>query len=76
MSINNEDYLDGLIAKAKKSWEGVDVDSYMSGLRDDTFDKEAAKEVAEEVSSCIINQIKNNYENERRKSKGVCSRPN
>ena len=53
-------YLDGLIAKAKKSWEGVDVDSYMSGLRDDTFDKE----VAEEVSSCIINQIKNNYEND------------
>ena len=60
----NEDYLNGLIAKAKKSWEGVDVDSYMSGLRDDTFDKEAAKEVAEEVSSCIINQIKNNYEND------------
>ncbi len=40
-------YLDGLIAKAKKSWEGVDVDSYMSDLRDDTFDKEAAKGVAE-----------------------------
>ena len=61
---NNEDYLNGLIAKAKKSWEGVDVESYMSDLRDDSFDKEAAKEVAEEVSSCIINQIKNNYEND------------
>ena len=61
----DETYLDGLIAKAKKSWEGVDVDCYMSGLRDDTFDKEAAKEVAEEVSSCIINQIKNNYENNK-----------
>ena len=61
---NNEDYLNNLIAKAKKSWEGVDVDSYMSDLWDDTFDKEAAKEVAEEVSSCIINQIKNNYEND------------
>ena len=60
---NNEDYLSNLITKAKKSWEGVDVESYMSDLRDDTFDKEAAKEVVEEVSSCIINQIKNNYEN-------------
>ena len=60
----DETYLDGLIAKAKKSWEGVDVESYMKNLRDDSFDKEAAKEVAEEVSSCIINQIKNNYEND------------
>ncbi len=29
-----ESYLDGLIAKAKKSWAGVDVDSYMNNLRD------------------------------------------
>lgn len=35
MSSNyNEDYLNGLIAKAEKSWEGVDVDSFMSDLRD------------------------------------------
>ena len=34
MSTSNKDYLDGLIAKAKKSWEGVDVDSYMKNLRD------------------------------------------
>ena len=61
---NNEDYLNNLIAKAKKSWEGVDVDNYMKNLRDDTFDKEVAEAVAEEVSSCIINQIKNNYEND------------
>ena len=61
---NNENYLNNLITKAKKSWEGVDVDNYMKNLRDDSFDKEAAKEVAEEVSSCIINQIKNNYEND------------
>ena len=60
----DENYLNGLIAKAKKSWAGVDVDCYMKNLRDDTFDKEAAKEVTEEVSSCIINQIKNNYEND------------
>ena len=64
MSIGDKDYLDELIANAKKSWEGVDVDSYMQNLRDDSLDKEAAKEVAEEVSSCIINQIKNNYEND------------
>ena len=30
----NEDYLNGLIAKAKKSWDGVDVDSFMNNLRD------------------------------------------
>ena len=30
----DEDYLNSLIAKAKKSWEGVDVDSFMSELRD------------------------------------------
>ena len=64
MSTSNKDYLNKMIAKAKKSWEGVDVDSYMSDLRDDSFDKEAAKEVAEEVSSCVINQIKNNYGND------------
>ena len=42
----DENYLDGLIAKAKKSWEGVDVERYMSDLRDNSFDKESAKEVA------------------------------
>ena len=39
----DEDYLDGLIAKAKKSWEGVDVDSFMSELRDDLTDEEVAE---------------------------------
>ena len=39
----NEDYLNGLIAKAKKSWEGVDVDSFMSELRDDLADEEVAE---------------------------------
>ena len=29
----DENYLNGLIAKASKSWAGVDVDSYMSDLR-------------------------------------------
>ena len=43
MSISNKDYLNKLIAKAKKSWEGVDVESYMSDLRDDLSDKEDAE---------------------------------
>ncbi len=38
-----EDYLNGLIKKAKKSWEGVDVDSFMSELRDDLTDEEVAE---------------------------------
>ena len=41
----DEDYLNGLIAKAKKSWEGIDVDSFMSELRDeeDAEKKQKAK---------------------------------
>lgn len=34
MSTSNKDYLNQLIAKAKKSWEGVNVDGYMKNLRD------------------------------------------
>ena len=34
MSISNKDHLNELIAKAKKSWEGVGVESFMSDLRD------------------------------------------
>ena len=47
----DETYLDGLIAKAKKSWEGVDVDNYMKNLRDDSPDKEDAKELQKAVES-------------------------
>ena len=43
----NEEYLNGLIANAKKSWEGVDVDSFMSELRDDLSDKEVAEKEQE-----------------------------
>ena len=49
MSISNEDYLNGLIAKAKKSWEGVDVDSYMSDLRDEEGAEKEQKAIDEEV---------------------------
>ena len=46
---NNEDYLNNLIAKAKKSWEGVDVESYMSDLRDNSPDKEDTEELQKAV---------------------------
>ena len=55
-------YLNGLIDKAKKSWEGVDVDNYMKNLRDDTFDKEVAENLSNEVSTYIINQVKANMD--------------
>ena len=58
----DEDYLNGLIAKAKKSWEGVDVDSYMNNLRDDSFDKEVAEELSKKVTSYITEQIKSNID--------------
>ena len=47
----DETYLDGLIAKAKKSWEGVDVESYMSDLRDNSPDKEDTEELQKAVES-------------------------
>ena len=48
---NYEDYLNMLIAKAKKSCEGVDADCYMKNLRDDSPDKEDAKELQKAVES-------------------------
>lgn len=51
MTKYNEDYLNALIAKAKKSWEGVDVDSFMSDLRDDSPDKEDAEELQKAVEN-------------------------
>ena len=62
MSISNKDYLNKLIAKAKKSWEGVDVERYMSDLRDDSFDKEVAENLSKEVASYITEQIKSNMD--------------
>ena len=47
----DEDYLNALIAKAEKSWEGVDVDNYMKNLRDDSPDKEDAEELHKAVES-------------------------
>lgn len=49
MTKYDEDYLNSLIAKAEKSWEGVDVDNYMKNLRDDSPDKEDAEELQKAV---------------------------
>ena len=51
MSISNKDYLNKLIAKAKKSWEGVDVDCYMKNLREEPLEKEDAEELQKAVES-------------------------
>ena len=49
MTKYNEDYLNGLIAKAKKSWEGVDVDSFMSELRDEEDAEKEQKSMEEQI---------------------------
>ena len=41
----DEDYLNSLIAKAEKSWEGVDVDSFMSELRDEEEQKATEEQI-------------------------------
>ena len=51
MTKYDEDYLNSLIAKAEKSWEGVDVDSFMSDLRDESFDKEVAEKEQEALEN-------------------------
>ena len=45
MSISNKDHLNESIAKAEKSWGGVDADRYMKNLRNDSPDKEEAEEL-------------------------------
>ena len=51
MTKYDETYLNSLIAKAEKSWEGVDVDSFMSELRDDLSDKEVAEKEQEALEN-------------------------
>lgn len=49
-------YLDSLITKAKKSWEGVDVDSYLSDMRYNLTEKEdTEKEDAEKKQKALEN---------------------
>lgn len=51
MSISNKDYLNKLIAKAEKSWGGVDADCYMKNLRNDSPDKEEAEELQKAIEN-------------------------
>ena len=59
MSISSKDYLNELIAKAKNSWEGVDVDSYLSDIRynltekEDTEKEDTEKENAEKKQKAL-----------------------
>lgn len=63
MATSNKDYLNELIAKAKKSWEGIDVDSFMQNLRDDSPDKEATeKKALENLKKAIENAMKETME--------------
>ena len=56
MSISNKEYLNELIAKAKKSWEGVNVDSYLSDIRYNLTEKEdTEKEDAEKKQKALEN---------------------
>ena len=43
----NEDYLNGLIAKSKESWDGVDVDSFLKDLRDEEVAEKEQKAIGE-----------------------------
>ena len=70
----DENYLDGLIAKAKKSWEGVDVGRYMSDLRDNSFDKEFAENLSKEVASYITEQMKSNMDKAKIKCRALMVR--
>ena len=51
MARYNEDYLNGLIAKAKKSWDGVDADCYMKNLREEPLEKEEVEELQKAIEN-------------------------
>ena len=63
MSTSNKDYLDELIAKAKKSWEGVNVDSYLSDLRYSLTEKEDAEKKDAEKKQKALEKLKKVIEN-------------
>ena len=51
MAEYNEVYLNGLIAKAKKSWDGVDADCYMKNLREEPLEKEEVEELQKAIEN-------------------------
>ena len=63
MSTSNNDYLDELIAKAKKSWEGVNVDSYLSDLRYNLTEKKDAEKEDAEKKQKALEKLKKVIEN-------------
>ena len=63
MSTSNKDYLDELIAKAKKSWEGVDVDSYLSDVRYNLTEKEDTEKEDAEKKQKALEKLKKVIEN-------------
>ena len=63
MSISNKDYLNELIAKAKKSWEGIDVDSYLLDVRYNLTEKENAKKEDAEKKQKALEKLKKVIEN-------------
>ena len=63
MSISNEDYLNELIAKAKKSWESVNVDSYLSDLRYSLTEKEDTEKEDTEKKQKALEKLKKVIEN-------------
>ena len=63
MSTSNNDYLDELIAKAKKSWEGVDVDSYLSDVRYNLTEKKDAEKDDADKKQKDLEKLKKVIEN-------------
>ena len=64
MSTSNKDYFNELIAKAKKSWEGVDADCYMKNLREEPLEKEESEELQKAIEN-LKKAIKNEMEEEK-----------
>ena len=60
MSISNKDHLNKLIAKAEKSWGGVDADCFMKNLIDDSPNKEDAEELQKAIEN-LKKAIKDAY---------------
>ena len=56
MTKYDEDYLNSLIAKAEKSWEGVDVDSFMQDLRDEE-DAEKEQKAVEDFRKALEEEL-------------------
>ena len=59
MARNYDETLDSLIAKTKKSWKGIDAESFMSDLRD----VEKEQKVLENLKKAMKEAMEEQYEN-------------